>query len=271
MKKEALRVSCVVPTTPHAVWSAWLDSGQHTAFTGSKAVIDSAVGGKFTAWDGYIQGKNLQLDLGRRIIQSWRTTEFPKGDGDSRLEIHFEPVFDGTRITILHSDIPEGQGEKYKSGWNDHYFQPMRAYFGKMAIKADRASMVRMQQRASQPQIGFEDEDEEEETTAKNAKGKKGAAVKGAAKEAPSKSTKAAPAPAGKIAKAAPEKKGDKKAEMKAEKVAAKPAKAEKKTAKAEKKAEKKAAKAEKKAAKAEKKADKKAAKKSDKKAKKKK
>jgi uncharacterized protein YndB with AHSA1/START domain len=254
MKKEALRVSCVVPTTPHAVWSAWLDSGQHTAFTGSKAVIDSNVGGKFTAWDGYIQGKNVQLDLGRRIIQSWRTNEFPKGEGDSRLEIHFEPVFDGTRITILHSEIPEGQGEKYKSGWNDHYFQPMRAYFGKMAIKADRASMVRMQQRASQPQIGFEDEDEvEEDETAKNAKGKKAAAAKGKEPAAKSTTTKAAPAPAGKIAKAE-------------KKPAAKPAKVEK----AEKKADKKAAKAEKKAVKAEKaqkKADKKAAKKADKKA----
>jgi uncharacterized protein YndB with AHSA1/START domain len=251
MKKEALRVSCVVPTTPHAVWSAWLDSGQHTAFTGSKAVIDSAVGGKFTAWDGYISGKNVQLDLGRRIIQSWRTTEFPKGEGDSRLEIHFEPVFDGTRITILHSEIPEGQGEKYKSGWNDHYFQPMRAYFGKMAIKADRASMVRMQQRASQPQIGFEDEDEAEEETPK-----KKAAAKG--KEPVAKATKAAPAPAGKVAKA------EKKAAPKPEKI---DKKAEKKAAKAEKKAAK-AAKAEKKA---EKKADKKAAKKADKKAKKKK
>ncbi len=161
MKKEALRASCVVPSTPHAVYSAWLDSAQHSGFTGGKAAINADVGANFTAWDGYITGKNIQLDLGRRIIQSWRTSEFPKGSPDSRLEIHFEPVFDGTRVTILHSDIPEGQGEKYRAGWNDKYFQPMRAYFGKMAIKADRASMVRMQQRASEQTIGFDDEEEE--------------------------------------------------------------------------------------------------------------
>ena len=161
MKKEALRASCVVPSTPHAVYCAWLDGAQHSAFTGGKAAINANVGANFTAWDGYITGKNIQLDLGRRIIQSWRTSEFPKGSPDSRLEIHFEPVFDGTRVTILHSDIPEGQGEKYRAGWNDKYFQPMRAYFGKMAIKADRASMARMQQRASEQTIGFDDEQEE--------------------------------------------------------------------------------------------------------------
>ena len=163
MKKEALRVSCVVPCSPHVVYSAWLDSGQHGAMTGSKATVEPNVGGRMSAWDGYISGKLVQLDLGRRIIQSWRTTDFPKGAPDSRVEVHFEAVYDGTRVTILHSDIPEGQGEKYRQGWQEFYFQPMRAYFGKMAIVADRASAARMAALASQPMIEQDDDEEEEE------------------------------------------------------------------------------------------------------------
>jgi hypothetical protein len=30
---------------------------------------------------------------------------------------------------VLHSAIPEGQGDQYAKGWQDHYFEPMRAYF----------------------------------------------------------------------------------------------------------------------------------------------
>lgn len=37
----------------------------NTAFTGSKATCDAGVGGEFTAWDGYISGKNLELEKGK--------------------------------------------------------------------------------------------------------------------------------------------------------------------------------------------------------------
>jgi activator of HSP90 ATPase len=35
----------------------------------------------------------------------------------------------GTRVTIIHSEIPAGQGEGYKKGWKDFYFKPMKKYF----------------------------------------------------------------------------------------------------------------------------------------------
>lgn len=201
MKKEAMRISFIVPASPHMVYSAWLDSDQHTAFTGSKAVIVPEVGGKFMAGDGYVMGKMVILDLGRRIVQSWRTTEFPRGHADSRLEIHFESVPGGTRVTILHSEIPEGQGERYRSGWNEFYFGPMRTYFGKMAQIADKTSAARLAEIAAHPWV---DETEVESAPKKGKTLPPSAPVK--SKTAPSapapvpvpvpKKSKAPPAPA---------------------------------------------------------------------------
>jgi uncharacterized protein YndB with AHSA1/START domain len=114
------------------VYRAWLDSKEHRDFTGGEAEIDPRVGGQFTAWDGYIQGTTLILDPGKRIIQAWRTTEFPPESPDSRLEVVLEDEQDGARITLLHSDIPDGQGENYRQGWDDHYFTPMLAYFAEI-------------------------------------------------------------------------------------------------------------------------------------------
>lgn len=131
MKKEALRVSTTVPSAPTTVYFAWLTAEQHSAMTESPAKIDQTVGGKYTARDGYISGKLVTLDLGRRIVMSWRTTDFPREDHDSRVEIHFEALGGSTRILVLHTEIPEGQGEKYRALWNDNYFTPMRNYFSK--------------------------------------------------------------------------------------------------------------------------------------------
>src|SRR5687768_1196167 len=131
MKKEALRVTTTIPAAPTTVYLAWLSSEQHSAMTGGTAKIDPNVGAKFSAWNGYITGKLVALDLGRRIIMSWRTSDFPRDATDSKVEVQFEALGGSTRITILHTEIPEGQGEQYRTGWNDKYFAPIRNYFSK--------------------------------------------------------------------------------------------------------------------------------------------
>ena len=127
---ESFEVLTFFPSiTAQQMYNAWLDSETHSAFTGSPAQIDPQVGGQFTAWDGYIQGQTLETEPFRRILQAWRTTEFPEGSPDSRLEILIEEVNDGVQITLVHSDIPEGQGEDYRQGWSEYYFDPMGRYY----------------------------------------------------------------------------------------------------------------------------------------------
>jgi len=126
---EAFEISVVLPASPQRIYEAWLDSDQHAAMTGGVAEIDPRVGGKHIAWDGYITGVNLELERDRRIVQTWRTADFPVDAPDSRLEIILEATPDGTRLTLKHSNLPDGQGANYKSGWADNYFEPMTDYF----------------------------------------------------------------------------------------------------------------------------------------------
>src|SRR5262249_28542445 len=110
MALESIQVSTVIPASPERIFTAWLSSNEHSAFTGGQATAEARVGGRHTAWDGYIEGVNLALDTGRRIVQSWRSSDFPEGCGDSRLEVLLEPSGVGTKLTLVHTDIPEGQG-----------------------------------------------------------------------------------------------------------------------------------------------------------------
>jgi uncharacterized protein YndB with AHSA1/START domain len=122
-------VSAVIPVTREKVYAAWLSSKEHGKMTGSSARVSARLGGSFEAWDGYIQGKNLELEPPRRILQAWRTSEFAESESDSLLEILFEPEGEGTRVTIRHSNLPEN-GMQYQQGWIDAYFVPMKSYFG---------------------------------------------------------------------------------------------------------------------------------------------
>jgi activator of HSP90 ATPase len=123
-------VSDVIPAGPEEIYAAWLDSKAHSAMTGAAAKATAKVGGQFSAWDGYAYGKNLELVPGKKIVQSWRTTDFADGDKDSKLTVTLKPVAGGTKLTLLHSGIPDDQ-TGYREGWVDYYFTPMKAYFAK--------------------------------------------------------------------------------------------------------------------------------------------
>ncbi len=124
----SFEVSTLLSASPSEIYNAWLSSEGHTAMTGSPAMASSRVGETFEAWDGYITGENLVLEPGRRIVQSWRTTEFTSVEQDSLLEILLVPSFEQTRLVLHHSKLPE-HGTQYEQGWEDAYFAPMRSYF----------------------------------------------------------------------------------------------------------------------------------------------
>ena len=129
MKSETLTVSAVIPAEPRAIYKAWLNGKEHTAMTGSAAKVSAKEGGKYTAWDGYISGVTLELEPDKRIVQSWRSTDFAEDAPDSRLEVILTAAKGGTKVTLKHSELPSGSKEQYRKGWIDFYFSPMKKYF----------------------------------------------------------------------------------------------------------------------------------------------
>lgn len=113
------------------VYDALMNSKTHTALTGSSAQISARIGGKFKAWDGVISGKNLKLKRGRRIVQEWVTTGWPKNASPSRLTINLRPIKQGTEISLLQEDVPAKDAATYDQGWHDYYGKPMARFFQK--------------------------------------------------------------------------------------------------------------------------------------------
>jgi activator of HSP90 ATPase len=131
MKAVTIKQMVIVSATPDEVYEAFMDAKKHSAFTGSKATCNPKVGGKFTAWDGYISGKNLELKKGERIIQEWLTTEWPQGYPPSRLELAFKKTEKGTEISMVQTGVPEEQAHDLEQGWTEFYWNPLKKYFKK--------------------------------------------------------------------------------------------------------------------------------------------
>jgi uncharacterized protein YndB with AHSA1/START domain len=128
LELETIRQEILLPSPPHVVFDAYVDGAQHAAFTGSPAESAARVGGRFRAYDGYIDGVFLELVRGRRIVQSWRATDFPPEYPHSRLELALEPEGAGTRLVMRHSEVPRSMAPAYAQGWQEFYWQPLRRY-----------------------------------------------------------------------------------------------------------------------------------------------
>jgi activator of HSP90 ATPase len=115
--------------TPQQVYDALVDPRIHSEFTGAKATGQAKVGVKFTAWDGYITGKHLVLEPGKRVVQEWSTTDWPAGAPPSQLEWTFVKKKDGTEVTLVQSEVPEEQADMYGQSWIDYYWDPLKMYF----------------------------------------------------------------------------------------------------------------------------------------------
>jgi activator of HSP90 ATPase len=123
---KTIRQTATFKASPHAVYEILMDEKQHGRFTGGEAKISRKIGGKFTIYGGNIEGVNLELVPDKKIVQSWRYSDWPAGHY-SKATFALELVGKGTRLTFTQTDVPDDKYEDIKQGWKDYYWEPMKA------------------------------------------------------------------------------------------------------------------------------------------------
>jgi len=129
LKTSTIRQRVTIPAPPAQVYAALTQSRLHAAFTGAAASGPARVGYRFDAWDGYINGRHLRLEVPRRIVQEWHTTKWPRDYPPSQLDLRLEKHGANTRITMVQSGVPAHQAARYRRGWREFYWEPLKAYF----------------------------------------------------------------------------------------------------------------------------------------------
>jgi activator of HSP90 ATPase len=122
---KTIRQSVTFKSRPHEVYEALMDEKKHAAFTGGKAKVSRKVRGKFSLWGGDIEGKNLELVQDKKIVQSWRYSDWENGVYSTATFV-LEEIDKGTHLTFTQTNVPDEHFEEIKQGWKDYYWKPMK-------------------------------------------------------------------------------------------------------------------------------------------------
>ncbi len=120
--------SVTLKASARELYEIYTDSKKHSGATGQRASVSKKVGGKFSAFDGRISGRNLVVVPNRMIVQAWRATHWKKTDLDSILITTFSDAPGGGRIDLVHVGVPQHDHKGVTEGWPNYYWKPWRAY-----------------------------------------------------------------------------------------------------------------------------------------------
>jgi uncharacterized protein YndB with AHSA1/START domain len=128
---KTIEQEIVIHATPSKVFEALIDQKKHARFTGEPAKISRRVGGAFTCYGGYIKGITLELVPAKRIVQAWRSRNWPKG---VYCIVRFElSKSSGGRTKLRFSQIgvPADDYKEKNAGWKSHYWKPLKGILAK--------------------------------------------------------------------------------------------------------------------------------------------
>lgn len=126
--KSTLEFRVDMPVYPERFYRAWLDSFEHTQFTGQPAKIQPQVGGAFSSLNGKVESRLTRLVAHSLIEQSWKIEGLPL-EQDSCISLAIQPTCMGCEVRLRHSGVPVTLNRMLLFWWEEQYFRPMRAYF----------------------------------------------------------------------------------------------------------------------------------------------
>ncbi len=127
------------PATPERVYDVLTNGETFAAATGKAALIGAGEGAAFSIFNGYVEGRQIELVPGERIVQAWRQEVWEPGVYSL---VRFTLTRDGagTRVDIDQDAYPQGASpffetwrEHLETGWPVFYFEPLTKYFADQA------------------------------------------------------------------------------------------------------------------------------------------
>ncbi|HET7430142.1 MAG TPA: SRPBCC family protein [Nocardioides sp.] len=130
MSTSTITLTRTVPAPAEEVFAAWTDVDRLAAWwwpqlAGTTYAVDARPGGRYRiqspAIGATVTGVYTEVDPPRRLAFTWVWQD--EGEPGSAVEdtvvVTFEPVDDGTRVTVAHTSVahvPDGGAEQ---GWGD--------------------------------------------------------------------------------------------------------------------------------------------------------
>jgi activator of HSP90 ATPase len=125
---KTIKQTILFNTSAQDLYDMLINGRKLTKITGGKATNTEKIGGKFTAWDDYISGTNIELIPGKKIVQKWTCQDFPPGHlTDVSIDL-IKKREKQTELVFIQENVPEDLYEDISEGWNQFYWEPIKDY-----------------------------------------------------------------------------------------------------------------------------------------------
>ncbi|MFZ1677073.1 MAG: SRPBCC domain-containing protein [Saprospiraceae bacterium] len=131
MKTKTIKQTVIFSTTPEKLYDMLMSSKTLSAIHHGKTTMNKRPKGKFTVFDGYCHGYNIELDPGKKIVQAWHFKE--EGWPDDHFSICtflLTPTSKGTKLTFTQTDVPSVTYDSLSEGWKEYYWEPIQLAIG---------------------------------------------------------------------------------------------------------------------------------------------
>lgn len=115
-----------IPATPEELYLALTNPLSCKLWTGEEAIMSDVAGSEFSLWEGSIEGKNLEFEYGKKIVQQWY---FGEQEEDSIVTFLLHENKQNTSLEIRHTNIPDDDFEDIVDGWNDVYIPSLIDFY----------------------------------------------------------------------------------------------------------------------------------------------
>jgi uncharacterized protein YndB with AHSA1/START domain len=127
------RTTIDIDAAPETVFQFLVTDTGMTSWMGQWASLDAVPGGQFAVdIAGYpARGMFLEVDPPRRVTISWGfagSESLPPGS--STVSFELTPISAGTRVEVVHTDLPEDQVAGHMDGWSHFLPRLTRAASG---------------------------------------------------------------------------------------------------------------------------------------------
>lgn len=116
----------ILSATPEEVFAALTNPATIQLWSGDPAIMSTEPGSEFSLWEGNIEGKNLEFEKDKKIVQQWY---FGEQEEDSIVTIKLFPDRNKTSLELRHTNIPDDDYENIVDGWNNVYFGSLIEFY----------------------------------------------------------------------------------------------------------------------------------------------
>jgi activator of HSP90 ATPase len=124
----SIQQQAMIAADPAQVYAVLADADALSVLSGKHGVMGASAGEEFSAFDGNVVGRQIELVPGERIVQAWRFPVWAPGVY-SIVRFTLTAEDGGTCLVIDQHGVPDDWHQHVDTNWPTFYLTPLTGHF----------------------------------------------------------------------------------------------------------------------------------------------